>query len=296
MICWYLNCVLMYYSNVFSSGLLVMSDASDRRMSMMASSLSARPQPPVTIRSSKTRSRIESSPLAFPPLYSRLMLTRINTSLHLPDRPLRRPTGPRSASSTPTPSMSPSKNEHKTQIFEPWGTKRSLHALRSPPSSASLPHDADVDFDPLLDISQGQLVSSPAPQCFLLKLLDPCIADSGSDSSIASFLSFTVTPIESTYHSLARHGRPAPLQLVPPLVQRQGSGDRMDRWMHGGLDPTPTPMLVGATPLDYDGWGDNGDWRQVIDEEFLQDSDIDEPPFPLTPDDASPANELRSHS
>ena len=66
----------------------------------------------------------------------RTMLSKINTSLHSPDRPPRRPYGPRSAL---TPSPASAKYERRTPIVEVWKSRRGPTTIRTSPPQTSLP-------------------------------------------------------------------------------------------------------------------------------------------------------------
>lgn len=64
-----------------------------------------------------------------------LMLSKINTSLRSPDRPSRRPHGPRSACS---PSVSSAKSATRTHYHDIWKT-RAGRSIRTSPPQISLP-------------------------------------------------------------------------------------------------------------------------------------------------------------
>ncbi|KAI9067694.1 hypothetical protein FKP32DRAFT_1563146 [Trametes sanguinea] len=237
------------------------------------------------------------------------MLSKINTTLHSPDRPLRRPHGPRSAVS---PSVSSAKSESRTPIIEIWKSRVGHNTVRTSPPQTSLPYDADADLDPLSTILSEQTISY-APQCYRLKLVDASTptAESADATVLDSFFSFTASPVQSpSYTTTTFHGRqphrPTPLSipLISPshvshtspsvVVQEFGNGDRVDRWIHSGLaEPVQTPMLVEDSPHEF--WDDGGDsdWREVIDH-FLQydDSDLDDPHFPRTPDENREDNDI----
>ncbi|KAI0648682.1 hypothetical protein C8Q79DRAFT_998722 [Trametes meyenii] len=227
------------------------------------------------------------------------MLSKINTSLHSPDRPSRRPHGPRSALS---PSITPARGENRTPIVEAWKSRAGPSKIRTSPPQTSLPYDADLDQDPLFAILSDQNISH-APQCFRLKLIE---ADQSSDdeSALESFFSFTASPVQSpsfshtSFHPRQLH-RPAPLSLPLPspsllspespnvVIRDYGSGDKVDRWIHsGGLEPMLTPMLVGDSPHEYWDNGGQSDWREIVDH-FLQhgaeDGELDDPHLPPTP-------------
>ncbi|KAI0656437.1 hypothetical protein C8Q70DRAFT_921712 [Cubamyces menziesii] len=238
------------------------------------------------------------------------MLSKINTSLHSPDRPPRRPYGPRSAL---TPSPASAKYERRTPIVEVWKSRRGPTTIRTSPPQTSLPYDADMEQDPLSGILSDQTISL-APRCYRLKVIEMDASSSSesddSDGSVLeSFFSFTASPVQSpsftatTFHPRQLH-RPAPLSLPSPspshlsptspnvIIREYGSGDKVDRWIHsGGLEPMLTPMLVEDSPHEY--WDDGGqsDWREVIDK-FLQheEGDLDDPHYPPTPSGDTPAN------
>ncbi|KAI9001474.1 hypothetical protein BD414DRAFT_405086 [Trametes punicea] len=239
------------------------------------------------------------------------MLSKINTSLHSPDRPPRRPHGPRTALS---PSVSSAKGDIKIPIGEAWRSKGGPSTIRTSPPQTSLPYDADADQDPLSNILAEQTISY-APQCYRLKLIDASTpsSDDSDESVLESFFSFTASPVQSpSYTTTAFHTRqvhrPAPLSLPLPspshlsptspnvVVRQLGNGDKVDRWIHSeGLEPVQTPLLIEDSPHEL--WDDCGqsDWREVIDR-FLQheDGDWDDPHVPLTPmgdrPDSFPAN------
>lgn len=164
--------------------------------------------------------------------------------------------------------------------------------------------DADAEPDPLFNIPPDQS-KSPAPRRYCLKLvdIDPL---SDEDSPFDSLFSFTASPVESpSYATTTFHPRqpprPTPLSVqnqnsfLSPLspdacfARQLGTGDRVDRWIHGGagggLEPLMTPMVVDNRTHEF--WDDGGqsDWREVIDQ-FLQhaewdaDSDLLFPPTP----------------
>ena len=146
-----------------------------------------------------------------------------------------------------------------------------------------------------------------APRRYCLKLVDIDPLSSDDDSPFDSLFSFTASPVESpsyatTTFSARQSIRPAPLSLhkhsysdmsffsplSPEFVLRRfsfESGDRVDRWIHGGgLEPLMTPMVVDHKSDEFWDEGGQSDWREVIDN-FLQyaDGDVEESPFPPTP-------------
>ncbi|OJT15089.1 hypothetical protein TRAPUB_8346 [Trametes pubescens] len=273
----------MSQMNVLPYGLMtITSNASRKRTSMIAlpstpTSVNAKHEPPMSRsislkapgRRSHSSNSSHSSPVsAWKP---RAMLTKINTSLHSPDRPLRRPHGPRSAI---TPPITPARGENRTPIVDAWKYKAG-------PST-----DADLEQDPLFNILCDQGISH-APQCYRLKLIDMDPSSSDDDTVLESFFSFTASPVQSpsfaatSFPTARQPHRPAPLSLplpspsylspVSPNVVIRGGGDKVDRWIHsGGLDqPMLTPMLVEDSP--HESWDNGGqsDWREIIDH-FLQ--------------------------
>ncbi|KAI0636300.1 hypothetical protein C8Q77DRAFT_1052929 [Trametes polyzona] len=241
------------------------------------------------------------------------MLSKINTSLHSPDRPPRRPHGPRSAVSPP---ITPARGEHRTPIVDTWRTRSGPSTLRILPPQTSLPYDADLEQDPLFNILRDQKISH-APKCYRLKLIDTNSSTSDDEGAFETFFSFTASPVQSPSYSATaftprQPHRPAPLTLPLPspsylspasaspnvLIRSAGDGDKVDRWIHGdGLEPMLTPMLVEDSP--HESWDNGGqsDWREIIDH-FLQhghehehdeddgdsdDGDSDDAHYPLTP-------------
>lgn len=163
-------------------------------------------------------------------------------------------------------------------------------------------------------------LSSNGPRRYRLKLVDIDPFSSDDDSPFDSLFSFTASPVESPSYSVTAFSprqisRPTPLSLGLPSNLSQisffsplspeftvvrpfglsagGSGDKVDRWIHGsapgsgGLDPPlMTPLVFDNKPHEL--WDDGGqsDWREIVDR-FLQYADgEDESPFPPTPDPA----------
>lgn len=163
--------------------------------------------------------------------------------------------------------------------------------------------DADTEQDPFFNIMCDQFaVNAPRRYCLKLVNIDPLSSDEDSPFDF----SFTASPVESPSYASTTFSpqisRPAPLSLhsqnlsqrsffsplSPEFVVRPfgvGSGDKVDRWIQGGLEPPlMTPMFVDHKPHEH--WDDAGqsDWREIIDQ-FLQhvEGDMDDPPFPPTP-------------
>ncbi|KAI0833841.1 hypothetical protein BC628DRAFT_1406759 [Trametes gibbosa] len=211
------------------------------------------------------------------------MLSKINTSLHSPDRPARRPHGPRSAI---TPPITPARGENRTPIIDAWKSKTSPSMLRTSPPKTSLPYDADLEQDPFFNILCNQGISH-APKCYRLKLIDMDPASSDDETGLESFFSFTASPVQSPSFSATsftprQTHRPAPLSLPLPspshlspvspnvVIRAAGNGDKVDRWIHsGGLEPMLTPMCVEDSPHETWDQGGESDWREIIDH-FLQ--------------------------
>ncbi|KAH9847826.1 hypothetical protein C2E23DRAFT_740905 [Lenzites betulinus] len=211
------------------------------------------------------------------------MLSKINTSLHSPDRPARRPHGPRSAI---TPPITPARGENRTPIIDVWKSKAGPSTLRTSPPKTSLPYDADLEQDPLFSILCDQGISH-APKCYRLKLVDTDPSSSDDETVFESFFSFTASPVQSPSYSATsftprQTHRPAPLALPLPspsylspvspnvVIRTAGNGDKVDRWIHsGGLEPMLTPMCVEDSPHETWDNGGQSDWREVIDH-FLQ--------------------------
>ncbi|RPD54815.1 hypothetical protein L227DRAFT_588757 [Lentinus tigrinus ALCF2SS1-6] len=234
------------------------------------------------------------------------MLSKINTSnVHSPDRPSRRPHGPRSAHS-PAASVSSARSATKSHYHDIWKTRAGPSTIRTSPPQTSLPYDADLEQDPLFNILPDQYLSQGSRR-YCLKLVDIDPLSSDDDSPFDSLFSFTASPVESpsysaTTFSARQPTRPAPLSLhkhsysdmsffsplSPEFVLRPFSfecGDRVDRWLHGGgLEPLPTPMVVDHKTHEHWDEGGQSDWREIIDQ-FLQhaDGDAEEPAFPPTP-------------
>ncbi|KAI0692475.1 hypothetical protein C8T65DRAFT_669615, partial [Cerioporus squamosus] len=175
--------------------------------------------------------------------------------------------------------------------------------------------DADHEQDPLFNILVDECIAQ-APRRYHLKLVDIDPFSSDDDSPFDSLFSFTASPVDSPPYSATTFAtrqptRPAPLvlhkhsysdasdtscysdmsffsPLSPEFVIRPfsyGSGDKVDRWIHGGgLEPLMTPMVMDNKSHEH--WDEDGqsDWREIIDQ-FLQhaDGDADESLFPPTP-------------
>lgn len=84
---------------------------------------------PVSTSSAASLVRPRSRPL-------RTMLSRINTSTHSPDRPTRRPHGPRSACS---PAVSSAKSASRTHYHDIWKARAGPSTIRTSPPQLSLP-------------------------------------------------------------------------------------------------------------------------------------------------------------
>ncbi|KAI0750040.1 hypothetical protein C8Q80DRAFT_1101882 [Daedaleopsis nitida] len=242
------------------------------------------------------------------------MLSKINTSVHPPDRPTRRPHGPRSACS---PATSSAKSASRTHYHDIWKARAGPSRIRTSPPQLSLPYDADAEQDPLFNISPDQCYAH-APRRYCLKLVDIDPLSSDEDSPFDSPFSFTASPVESPSYAsttfspcqLSAAARPAPLSLhshslsqmsffspmspefdivMRPFDLGRGRGDSVDRWIQGsGREPLMTPMVVDAKSHEHRDWDQGGqsDWREIVDR-FLQhaegDADMDDAPFPPTP-------------
>ncbi|TFK82188.1 hypothetical protein K466DRAFT_500745 [Polyporus arcularius HHB13444] len=241
------------------------------------------------------------------------MLSKINTSsMNSPDRPSRRPHGPRSACS---PALGSARSATRAHYHDAWKTKAGSSKIRTSPPQTSLPYDAVHEQDPLFNILVDQSISQ-APRRYHLKLVDIDPLSSDDDSPFDSLFSFTASPVESPSYAATTFAprqptRPAPLSLhkhsysdasdtscysdmsffsplSPEFVVRPfsyGGGDRVDRWIHGGgLEPLMTPMVVDHKSHEHWDEGGQSDWREIIDQ-FLQhaDGDTEEPLFPPTP-------------
>ncbi|KAI1792150.1 hypothetical protein LXA43DRAFT_362813 [Ganoderma leucocontextum] len=230
------------------------------------------------------------------------MLARINTNMHSPERPSRRPHGPRAACSPKSASsMTCAKRTHFADI---WKAKAGPSTVRTAPPQISLPHDADVEQDPLFNVTPEPLVAHK-PRRYRLKLLeiDPMSASSDEESPFDTMFSFTASPVDSPSYAATTFGArqssrlppspsPSPLSpqsflspIIPTIVIEQyGDADSVDRWMYGGgMEPLLTPMVVDHKSPEF--WHDavaQSDWREMIDR-FLQHAEYDDSLFPPTP-------------
>ncbi|PIL32383.1 hypothetical protein GSI_05629 [Ganoderma sinense ZZ0214-1] len=232
------------------------------------------------------------------------MLARINTNMHSPERPSRRPHGPRAACSPKSGSMTSAKRTHFADI---WKAKAGPSMIRTTPPQISLPHDADVEQDPLFNLAPEPHLALK-PRRYRLKLLeiDPMSASSDEESPFDTLFSFTASPVDSPSYAattfnprqpsrLAPSPSPSPSPLSPQspflspigptiVIEQYGDADSVDRWMWGGgREPLLTPMVVDHRAPEF--WHDavaQSDWREVVDR-FLQHAEYDDSLFPPTP-------------
>ncbi|KAH9918902.1 uncharacterized protein BXZ73DRAFT_52690 [Epithele typhae] len=243
------------------------------------------------------------------------MLARIDTTSA---RPSRRPYGPRSACS---PSITPMTTISSTGVH--FGDIRKARSgtstIRISPPQTSLPSDADTEQDPLFDLICESNHSDSAPRRYHLKLVDIDSISSDEDSPFGSLFSFTASPIDSPTYSTASflpiqlaprpHARPltpsTPVSFfspfsptfatnAPPVSNTRTplaraptlrTGDRVDRWLTGGLEPPMTPVVFDTKLHEHRAAEETGqsDWRAIVDE-FLEDAEFE---FEL--DDPRPA-------
>ena len=170
------------------------------------------------------------------------MLARINTNMHSPERPSRRPHGPRAACSTPkSGSMTSAKRTHFADI---WKAKAGPSSIRTTPPQISLPQyvvsefpppphdhtmltrtdcvmrysDADVEQDPLFNLAPEPYIALH-PRRYRLKLLeiDPMSASSDEESPFDTMFSFTASPVDSPSYAATTFGAPRqPSRPAPP--------------------------------------------------------------------------------